>query len=325
MGAGIIMIAACSSDSLSGPRREITVLEALSPTVLTGIVGSAVEPSPTVIAKDAAGKPVAGVPVQFVVESGGGSVSAPFVLTNSVGVASVSWVLGTSVDPKFAHDQLLARVVGVGGIRFNAAARAGKPGRLQKGLTPGDSLVSRFVSVISTHVTDQYGNPIANVPVTFTITRGGGHVDQGLGPVPTASASTNITGDAQIFWLLGDPGENAVTASVEGVNDLIFSVEALDPANFTWYDLEVIDGVMQSIAKSYVGLDSNDHFAWQTIWNGGFSDGQFGRYEITESRIVLIGQSRTSGLIESDLLVLYVPDDFDGLGAWTFRKRKIAP
>jgi hypothetical protein len=320
----MMIAAACATDSPSGPTEKAAVLQALSPTVLTGIVGTAVEPSPTVIAKDAAGKPVAGVPVQFVVESGGGSVSAPFVLTDGAGVATVSWILGTSVDLQFAHDQLLARVVGVGGIRFTAASRAGKPARLQKLFTPGDSLVSGFVSEISTRVTDRYGNPIADVPVTFTITRGGGQVDQGLGPVPTASASTNFAGEAQISWLLGDPGENTVTASVEGVDDLIFSVAALDPANFTWYDLEVIDGVMQGIAKSYVGLDSNGHFAWQTIWNGGFSESEFGHYEITESRIVLIGSSRTNGVIDSDVLVLQVPDDWDGLlNTWYYRKRKI--
>jgi hypothetical protein len=327
VGAVIMIIAAaCGTDSPTGPNGETASLQALSPIVLTGTVGAAVEPAPTVIAKDPAGKPLAGVRVEFLVQSGGGSVSAPSAITNSTGVASVPWVLGTSIDPRLKN-QLVAQAPGLGQVRFTATAKPSAPAQMRKERSPGDTLVGGFVVETSTYVADAYGNRIDGVPVTFTITRGGGHLDQGLGAVTTARATTNVAGVAQIDWVLGPPGENTVTASVEDLDDVSFSVTALDPGNFTWYDLEVSDGSLQAgIDRSYIGLDSNGRFAWQTIWQGGFSISEFGHYEITASRITLFsGYGRYAlGVIESDRLVLEW-SDLDDSGLWIYGKRKIAP
>ncbi|MGI9140562.1 MAG: Ig-like domain-containing protein, partial [Gemmatimonadaceae bacterium] len=58
-------------------------------------VNTAVPQPPSVIVKDAAGDPVAGVTVTFAVSQGGGSVTGATPLTNSAGIATVgSWTMG---------------------------------------------------------------------------------------------------------------------------------------------------------------------------------------------------------------------------------------
>jgi hypothetical protein len=67
-----------------------------------------------VVVRDASGRPVPGVVVTFQVTEGGGSVSSATVTTNSSGVASVPWTLGT--DP--GVNTLVATVPALGPITF---------------------------------------------------------------------------------------------------------------------------------------------------------------------------------------------------------------
>ncbi|MEO8624465.1 MAG: Ig-like domain-containing protein, partial [bacterium] len=59
------------------------------------LVGAAVLIPPSVIVKDQFGNLVSGVTVNFVVNSGGGTVTAASVATNSSGIAAVGWTLGS--------------------------------------------------------------------------------------------------------------------------------------------------------------------------------------------------------------------------------------
>jgi hypothetical protein len=62
------------------------------------MVGTAVVTAPSVIVRDALNNPVAGVPVTFVVASGGGSVTGGIATTNVNGIATVgSWTLGPAL------------------------------------------------------------------------------------------------------------------------------------------------------------------------------------------------------------------------------------
>ena len=63
----------------------------------TGTPGQLATPSPAVVVQDSNGNVLSGVPVQFEVLSGGGTITQPTVRTNSAGIAQVgSWVLGSS-------------------------------------------------------------------------------------------------------------------------------------------------------------------------------------------------------------------------------------
>ena len=67
----------------------------------TATVNSAVPQPPSVIARDAAGGPVAGVAVTFAVTQGNGTVSGPSQVTNTAGIATVGgWVMGPTPGPQ---------------------------------------------------------------------------------------------------------------------------------------------------------------------------------------------------------------------------------
>ena len=65
-----------------------------------GIAGSPVLVRPAVMVRDGAGLPSRGVPITFLVRSGGGTVTGPTVETDSNGVAAVgAWTLGDVATP----------------------------------------------------------------------------------------------------------------------------------------------------------------------------------------------------------------------------------
>src|SRR5581483_3709303 len=66
-------------------------------------------------------------------------------------------------------------------------------------------------------VTDQYGNPVGGVPVTFAVASGGGSLTG-------ANATTDATGVASVgSWTLGtSAGANSLTASVSGLTSVTF-------------------------------------------------------------------------------------------------------
>ena len=59
-----------------------------------GVRGQPVQDPPVVRVVDRYGNPVSGVPVRWEITAGGGQVSAPVVLTDAKGQATVSWTLG---------------------------------------------------------------------------------------------------------------------------------------------------------------------------------------------------------------------------------------
>ena len=86
--------------------------------------GAAVSVAPSVIAKDAKGRPVPGVSVTFAVATGGGSVTGAAAKTNASGVATVgSWKLGAVAGA----NTLTATSAGLTGspVTFTATGDAG--------------------------------------------------------------------------------------------------------------------------------------------------------------------------------------------------------
>jgi hypothetical protein len=76
---------------------------------------------------------------------------------------------------------------------------------------------------VSLRVMDSRGKPMPNIPVGWEIATGGGRVSP-------ATVQTNASGEARAEWTLGTvPGQNSLTASVEGIPPLTFTVTA-EPA-----------------------------------------------------------------------------------------------
>ena len=86
----------------------------------TATVGTAVPSRPSVLVRDFAGNPVAGVSVTFAVVSGGGSVTSATVLTNASGIATVgNWTLGAVAGP----NTMTATAPGLPTVLFSATGQ----------------------------------------------------------------------------------------------------------------------------------------------------------------------------------------------------------
>ena len=184
----------------------------------TATVNTAVPVKPTVLVRDQFNNPVPGAAVTFSVTGGGGSVNpVTGVATDGGGKARVtSWTLGTVAGA----NTLRAQVTGVAPLTFNATGTPGAPAATSK--TAGDTqtvTVNTAVPVRPTlRVTDQFGNPVESVTVTFAVASGGG----GL------SGSTKKTDGAGLAavgsWTLGTvSGSNTLTATAASLAAATFA------------------------------------------------------------------------------------------------------
>src|SRR5881396_1605795 len=176
--------------------------------------GTAVPVPPSVIVRDAHGNPVAGVSVTFAVAPGNGTITGASQTTNASGIAAVgSWTLATTAGT----DTLTATSADLAGsqVTFTATGTPGGAGSIAVNAGNGQSAtvgtaVATDPSVI---VRDRFGNPVANVAVTFAVASGNGSVTG-------ANQTTNASGVATVTsWTLGTTvGTNTLRATSQGLN-----------------------------------------------------------------------------------------------------------
>jgi hypothetical protein len=190
-----------------------------------GTVGLELPQPLTARITDASGRAVPEAVVSFVVTSGGGSVFSPAVQANRQGLVQNRWTLGTSTAvPQEVEVRSVNPTTGAPLVfgRFRAAALPDAPANLTK--TAGDGQQGTagqpLPNAIRVRVTDQYGNPVPAVTVTWSVADGGG----------TLSASSSITdaaGHATVDWTLGvSAGVGRVSASVAGLTAQLFTAFA---------------------------------------------------------------------------------------------------
>jgi hypothetical protein len=203
----VVQAAGCKSST--GPL--ITVrMDAVTPTELTGIVGTEVIPVPMVRVTDQSGSPLQGVRIVFHVGPGGGAVANTSVDTDGLGLATAGqWTLGTAVG---AH-RLTARSGRGPSTTFTAGAEAGPIEQVLRvsGDAQSAAVGEELLQPLVVRVTDAFGNPVPYAKVTFTVTSGGGRLDAG-------TALTDRFGLASSgAWTLGsEPGVQEVTAQSGG-------------------------------------------------------------------------------------------------------------
>ena len=204
-----LVVSACSGgDGGTEPPRPSSV-QAVSATIPTATVGTALATSPTFTVKDAAGSTLGGIAVSVVVSSGGGSlVGAP---KKSAGGATPvgTWTLGTTAGP----NTLTVTVSGVTPLTITATGTAGAPSKIVVvGGNAQSALAGAPVAVpLAAAVQDQFSNGIPNIQVTFQSTTGGGELTPG---VITTNGSGVATG---AIWRLGNKGgPQTATASANG-------------------------------------------------------------------------------------------------------------
>src|ERR1051326_753601 len=70
-----------------------------SPTTLTGAIGAAVSPTPSVLVRGGDGNPASGITVTFAIGTGGGSVTGATQITDASGIATIgSWILAAGIN-----------------------------------------------------------------------------------------------------------------------------------------------------------------------------------------------------------------------------------
>ncbi len=188
---------------------------------------------------DLYGNGVTGVNVLFEVVAGAGSlegVRQKTVPVNSQGYAQVTFTLGSVAG----SENVVQASATVGGqhlagspVTFRATAlpapAAGMvrvSGNNQTGKA-GNRLPQPFV----VQVRDQWGNPVPNFPVRFTVVAGGGHIDS----LTYKDVLSDSAGLARVFLTLGTAAgtfNNKVTATGQGLSstvDFFASATADDP------------------------------------------------------------------------------------------------
>ncbi|MFN8582302.1 MAG: hypothetical protein U0163_15180 [Gemmatimonadaceae bacterium] len=190
-------LAACHGDvTRSDPPASV---EAASAPNGSAAVGTVLSPSPTFVVKDADGRVLSGVPVTLSVSDGGGSLRSAPARTASNGPTTVgTWTLGT----KSGRNAITVTVSGLASLTIEATGSPGPPVGLV--VVSGDAQSSRaggqVQQPLSVRVADGFGNGVPNVPVAFSIGKGGGS----LSSVATVSDVAGLAGG--VTWTLGRIG-----------------------------------------------------------------------------------------------------------------------
>lgn len=327
-----VLMVACSDAGTAPvqtppPPSPKSVVQATSETSLSGTVLTAVDPTPSVVVKDENGKPLPGVSVKFFIASGGGSVSPLEAVTDADGTVRVSkWVLGPVATSQPASGRtpnvLWAYTIGLESRAvFTATAQPGPPARILAStqVPPGDTLVGGWPVAIYARVSDAIGNFIPHSPVSFTVRTGAGSVT----PVNT---ETDEFGRLTAQWILGTPGLNTMQVAAGDLSPVSLGMFALDPARFTWYDLELPAGCPGSspILAGMIGLAPDGRLAVNTDYQGGGHSSALGQYTVNGSSISLDTYGFVElGSFDSSHLVLDRSSCDDGVNidVWTYRKR----
>lgn len=216
-------LVACSSAEEPAKPAQLSATGSISQ---SATVGAAVAAAPAVKVTDDKGNAIAGVAVQFAVTAGGGSLGRTSATTDATGVASAgSWTLGTTAGTNTAT----ATAAGLPTVTFTATGTAGAAASITA--TAGDNQTAAVGAALATApavtVKDQYGNPVAGVGVTFSVSSGGG-------TLTGASATTDASGVARVGgWTLGIVNGAQQLRATAGTLSTTISATAMVPAGCT--------------------------------------------------------------------------------------------
>jgi hypothetical protein len=209
--AVLVVALACSEGT--GPPSPASLSANATP--LSGTAGLPLAIAPTIVVKDAAGNVLGGIPLTIQVRAGGGSLTDVPAQTSSGSPTAVgTWTLGRAAAANAltvtvaALQPLVITVYGLPGPAASAAAASGDAQLALAGTSVAFPLALK--------VSDQFGNGVSGVPVTFTVTAGGGS----LSLVAAHTDSSGVAGGA--IWRLG---RSATAQTVTAVAANAFHIE----------------------------------------------------------------------------------------------------
>lgn len=176
LAAVAVLVVGCSSDGGSGPGSTPTAIAFSSGSVQTGTVGTALTTPIGARVVDAGGNPVSGVAVTFAVTAGGGSVATTTPInTNSSGIASTIWTIGTVAGVGINHATATAAGLTGSPVGYTATGVPG-PAAVVSAVS-GDSQSTTIFTIapapLVAQVMDSYGNLVIGANVDWTISGGG--------------------------------------------------------------------------------------------------------------------------------------------------------
>ena len=188
-----------------------------------------------VVVKDSYGNSVSGALVTFTAGDGGMATPASST-TDSNGLASTSWALGTTVGPQ----TLVAAVAGISPFSFTASsvrAPAGAPATVVKISGDSQTVVQHLAlsQALQVQVTDALGNPVPGTQVTFTAA-GGNSVF-----LPT-TATADGNGLASWSGYLHTAGSQQVIVTAQGATSASFKIN-VTPSSHIYDGLYVCQSV----------------------------------------------------------------------------------
>ena len=175
----------------------------------SGVAGTALA-SPLRVVVTSDGTPQTGTTVAWSA-AGGGAIAPASAVTDASGIATGTWTLGHTAGTQAAN----ATVSGATGspVAFSATGTAGPAAALviHGGNNQTGATGSTFATPRQVSVTDQFGNGVAGVTVTWAVASGGGSVS----PTSSVSNSQGIASTTQT--LPATAGTVTVTATAAGL------------------------------------------------------------------------------------------------------------
>ncbi len=194
-----------------GPATIISIIDGNGQ---SATVGTAVTQPLTVTVSDSYGHLLDGATVTFAVVNGVGQTTFTSVQTVNGTATLGTWTLGT-VSGINSLQVFIADTST--GVTFTAAALPGAPSIIA--ITDGDNQSAQVSTTLSNPLTvtvsDQYGNLLTGVTVTFAVTLGGGSL--------SSLSATSVDGTATVSsWQLGSVvGTQRVQAFISGTADSV--------------------------------------------------------------------------------------------------------
>jgi hypothetical protein len=256
--------------------------------------GQPVSEPPSVRAQDAAGNPVAGATVTFIVNSGGGSVTGGTQTTDALGVATVgSWTLGTTPGTNTLTASITASVT----AGFTATGLDASGLSLEK--FAGDDTtcpINRAGCVFSVRVMQAGNQPAAGETVVWSNGTGA--------PVNTV---TNIRGIATTGNIAPNStvGARTQTATLQASGAAVtFGYQLVTDAGYNIV-IRYIGGTPTSAVQAAFTAARN---RWQEIITGDLSD------ILMQTEADQCGTHPALNETVDDMLILVTVDSIDGPG-----------
>ncbi len=236
---GVIPGGAAAQFEARGIPAALVALEGANQSVNAG---TAVPVNPAVKATRDDGSALANVPVEFTVQSGGGSLVGGSAQTGADGIARVTrWVLGVNPGPNRIH----AATTGRTPIAFDATGVLATPAQVIASTTPLNGFFGNYLNANpEVTVLDAQGNPVAGATVSFQVSAGGGRVTQ------PAGATDFLGKGSTTSWRLGASGAQTLSATVGSLPPVNFTAQASDPPASTFrFEVRYATGTTPTAAQ----------------------------------------------------------------------------